>query len=123
MPFIHDDVLDAACSHFSTNVDNLYITNALAGNYTEASGTFKLATKVTPTFTGPANGDISGRKITVNAITDGTVNTTGTASHWALCDASDTKLLAAGALNAPQGVTATNTFTLTAFDIEFPDPA
>ena len=123
MPFIHDDILDAACSHISTNVDTLYITNAEATNYTEASGTFKLATKSAPSFTGPANGDVSGRKITVDAITDGTVNTTGTASHWALCDAGNTKLLAAGPLNSPQGVTATNTFTLTAFDVEFPDPA
>ena len=123
MPFIHDDVLDTPCSHISSNVDYLYITSEEAVDYTGASGTYKLATKLNPSFTGPADGDISGRKITIDAITDGTVNTTGTASHWALCDASDTKLLAAGALNAPQGVTATNTFTLTAFDIEFPDPA
>ena len=123
MPFIHDDILDAACSKISTDASHLYITNAEATTYAQASGTYKLGTKVTPTFTGPANGDISGRKITCDAISDGVVDTTGTASHWALCDSSTTKLLAAGPLNSPQGVTATNTFTLTAFDVEFPDPA
>jgi len=123
MAFIHDDVLDAACSHISTLTENLYITSQEAATYAEAQTTYKLGTKATPDFTGPANGDASGRKITVDAITDGTVDSTGTASHWALTDNSDSKLLAAGPLDSPLGVTATNTFTLTAFDIEFPDPA
>jgi len=123
MANIHADVLDAACSHISTNTENLYITNALATTYLQAQTTYKVGTKASPAFTGPAAGDASGRKITVDAITDGTVDATDTASHWALTDNSESKLLAAGPLDSPLGVTATNTFTLTAFDIEFPDPA
>lgn len=123
MPFIHDDVLDGALAILSSLVENLYITSEEAVDYTGASATYKLGTKATPGFTGPAAGDASGRKTTINAITDGVVDATGTASHWALCDNSATKLLAAGPLAATQAVTATNTFTLTAFDIEFPDPA
>jgi hypothetical protein len=123
MPYIHDDILDAACSKISADTENLYITSQEAITYLEAQTTYKLGTKATPGFTGPANGDVSGRKITINAITDGVVDATGTASHWALCDNSLSKLLCTGALTTPQGVTATNTFTLTAFDVEFPDPA
>jgi hypothetical protein len=123
MPFIHDDILDAACSKISTDVENLYITSQEAATYAEAQTTYKLGTKAGPSFTGPANGDASGRKITVNAITDGVVDATGTATHWALTDNSVSKLIAAGPLDTGQSVTATNTFTLTAFDIEFPDPA
>jgi len=123
MPYIHDDILDAACSKISSDVENLYITSQEAATYAEAQTTYKLGTKATPSFTGPADGDVSGRKITVDAITDGVVDSTGTATHWALCDNSTTKLIAAGPLDSGQGVTATNTFTLTAFDIEFPDPA
>ena len=123
MPFIHDDVLDGALNVLDAAIENLYITSQEATDYTGAQTTYKLGTKATPATTGPAAGDVSGRKLTVDAITDGTVDATGTASHWALCDNSATLLLAAGPLDAPLGVTITNTFTLTAFDIEFPDPA
>jgi hypothetical protein len=123
MPFLHDDILDAALAVISGDTENLYITSQEAATYAEAQTTYKLGTKATPGFTGPANGDASGRKTTVNAITDGVVDGTGTASQWALCDNSASKLLCAGPLDSPQGVTATNTFTLEAFDVEFPDPA
>ena len=123
MAFIHDDVLDGALAIISSLTENLYITSQEAVDYTGAQTTYKLGTKASPGFTGPAAGDATGRKTTIDAITDGTVDATGTASHWALCDNSATKLLAAGSLASPLGVTATNTFTLTAFDIEFPDPA
>ena len=123
MPFLHDDILDAALAVISSLAENLYITSQEAVDYTGAQTTYKLGTKASPGFTGPANGDASGRKVTIDAITDGVVDATGTATHWALCDNSDTKLLAAGPLDSGQGVTETNTFTLAAFDIEFPDPA
>jgi len=123
MAYLHDDILDAACTKISTDTENLYITSQEATDFTDASSTHKLGTKASPSFTGPADGDATGRKITVDAITDGTVDTGGSASHWALTDNSTSKLLATGALDSPQTVTATNTFTLTAFDIEFPDPA
>ena len=64
-----------------------------------------------------------GRKVTVAQITDGTVTGTGTATHYALVDVSNTRLLATGALTASQSVTSGNTFTLAAFDIGIPDPA
>jgi len=123
MAYLHDDILDAAASFISTNTENLYITSAEPTTYAEAQDTYKLGTKATPGFTGPADGDVSGRKITVDAITDGVVDGTDTATHWALTDNSVTKLLAVGALDSPQGVTSGNTFTLEAFDIEFPDAA
>jgi hypothetical protein len=66
---------------------------------------------------------VSGRKITVDAITDGSVSGTDTATHWALTDDSESKLLVTGALASSQAVTDGNTFTLTAIDVEFPDPA
>ena len=123
MAFIDDTILDAALDELDGAIENLYITSQEAATYAEAQTTYKLGTKATPTTTGPANGDATGRKLTIDAITDGTVDATGTATHWALCDNSATLLLATGALAAPLAITATNTFTLTAFDVEFPDPA
>jgi len=123
MAFIDDSILDAALDALDGAIENLYITSQEATTYAGAQTTYKLGTKATPTTTGPANGDATGRKLTIDAITDGTVDATGTATHWALCDNSATLLLATGALAAPLAITATNTFTLTAFDVEFPDPA
>ena len=125
MASLSDTVLDAALNSIGSNCENLYITSDTAEptTFTHASSTYKLGTKATPGFTGPAEGDASGRKITVDAITDGTVDTGGNAKYWALCDNSLSELQAVGLLASEQVVTAANTFTLTAFDLEIPDPA
>jgi len=120
MSFIHDDALDAALGVID-DATALHICSAEPSTYAEATSTYDLGDKSSPSFTGPVNGDTSGRKITVDAITDGSVTATDTATHWALVDG--TRLLAAGSLSSSQAVTSGNTFTLTAFDIEFPDPA
>jgi hypothetical protein len=58
----------------------------------------------------------------VSAVSAGTVTGTGTATHWALVDTGNSRLLAAGSLSASQGVTSGNTFDLTSFDIGIPKP-
>lgn len=124
MGFLHDDVLDAALDEIQTNVTTLTICNALPTTFAQAnddpgSAGYKLGTKSSPTVGSPQDGDTSGRKITISAISDGSVGYTGTASHWALI--SGTVLYAAYDLASTQGVSSGNTFTLTAFDIEIPD--
>lgn len=123
MGYIDDGLQDDGLADLDTLTENLYITSQEAATYAEAQTTYKLGTKATPTVSAPADGDVSGRKVTISAITDGVVDSTGTATHWALTDNSASRLLAAGSLASGQSVTAANTFTLTAFDIEFPDPA
>jgi hypothetical protein len=123
MASIHDDVLDEALSYISTNAETLYICNADPGVTWANIASYGLGSKSSPAFGSLANGDVSGRKLPVSAITDGSVTSTDTASHWAITDDSATKILASGALSSSQAVTSGNTFTLTAFDIEIPDPA
>jgi hypothetical protein len=118
---LHDDVLDAALNIVKNNTENLYICSSMPTTFTEASSTYKLGTKATPGFTGPAD-DTSGRKLTITAITDGSVSATGTAGFFALTDDSASKLLVAQALNATQSVTSGNTFTLTSQKVAIPDP-
>ena len=120
--YLHDDIMDAGLAVITDNTENLYITSSVATDFTEASSTYKLGVKATPTFTGPANGT-SGRKVTIDAITDGTVSGTGTAAFWALTDDSESKLLAAGPLAVGVAVVAGGTFTLTATAIQIPDVA
>lgn len=122
MAYIHDDLLDAALAVL-TNVENLYVCSAEPTTFAEASSTYKLGTKATPSIGAVANGDVSGRKRTVSAITDGVVDSAGEANYVALTDNSESKLLVVQALSSALNLATGSPFTLTAFDIEFPDPA
>jgi len=82
-------------------------TSALLGSYNFTAGS---------AFTGPSAGTSpTGRKLVSNAVTAGTITTTGTASWWAAVGTAS--LYAHGLLSAAQAVTAGNTFTLGAFEI------
>lgn len=122
MAWLANEVLDAALSYIDNNTENLYICSQEPTTFAGASSTYKLGTKATPAIVAPAD-DTSGRKIVVSAISDGTVNTTGTATHFALTDDSASLLLATGSLSASQVVTGGNTFELTAITVGIPDPA
>jgi hypothetical protein len=121
--YLHDDVFDSGLSVLDTLVENLYICSTLPTTFAEASSTYKLGTKATPTVSAPADRSGGGREVTISAITDGTVSATGTAGYYALTDDSESKLLAQGDLASTQSVTSGNTFTLTEFTIGIPDPA
>ena len=119
--YLIDASKDAALNYLDTNVTQLFITSALCANYTEAGTTYKLGVKASPTISTATDDGTTGRKVTISAITDGTVSDTDTATHVALCSA-DT-LLAAYPLNAGVAVTSGHVFTLTEHDINLPDPA
>ena len=121
--FINDTVLDQALAYIDNNCENLYICSAQPTTFAEASSTYKLGVKATPSIGSPTNGDSTGRKVVVSAITDGTVTGTDTATWVALTDDSASLLLCAQALSSSQAVTSGNTFTLTEFDITIPDPS
>lgn len=123
MPFINDTVFDNGLTVIDTATENLYICSQEPTTFSEASATYKLGTKATPDISAPQNGATDGRRVVVSAISDGTINTTGTATHWALTDDSASVLLATGALSASQAVTSGNTFTLGAFSITIRDAA
>lgn len=117
----HNDVFDNGLNAVKNNTENLYLCSAQPTTFAEASSTYALGVKASPAFTGPED-DTSGRKVTVDAITDGTVTGTDTATWFALTDDSAEKLLVAQELGASQAVTEDNVFTLTAIIIAIPDP-
>ena len=122
MPFLHDTALDLLLSDVINNGESLHICSALPANYTEASSTYSLGEKTSPTINAASDRGGGGRESVVDAITDGAVDVTGTADFWAIVkDSATARLLAAGDLSAPQGVTNGNTFTLTQFAIGVPD--
>ncbi len=94
---VHDDVLDAALNILKNNGLRLVVLTAEptgASAYTNAqthksASGFRLAEAIISSadFTGPANGDTSGRKIQMNAQTSLSVNGTATsdiATHVAI---------------------------------------
>lgn len=123
MAFIPDAALDAALAVVA-DADALYLCTQEPTTYAQASSTYAVGTKASPSIGAAADRSPSGRKITVAAITTGgSVTASGTATHWALTKASGSLLRATGALSASQALVSGNTFTLTAFDIGIPDAA
>ena len=91
--------------------------------YAQATSTYSLGNETSISISAPADASPNGRKVTLAAITGASVTGTGTATHYAIVDTSNSRLLATGSLSASQAVTSGNTFSLTASDIRIPDPA
>ena len=124
MTFLTDNALDSGLSYLTTNGSRMDICSQEPANYTEATSTYTLGNKTSVTTGSPTNGDTSGRKVTIAAVTGGSVTGTGTASHWAYTKTTaTTELLAANSLASSQAVTSGNTWSMAAVDIESPDPA
>lgn len=124
MPLIADYVLDAALSKLDTEANAIYICNLEPTTYASATSTNALGNATGGAYPGigaPADASPNGRQVTVSAVTTGTVTATGTASHYAIVDTVNSRLLAAGALSASQSVTNGNSFTLSSFTIRIPD--
>jgi hypothetical protein len=119
---VHDDVLDGAFDVLDQA--NLMIAcSAQPTSRTEAVTTYALADvamTVNTDYT-KANGDISGRKVTVAAKSTVLIDTSGTATHVALVDG--TRLLYVTTCTS-QALTAngSNTVNFPAWDIEIADP-
>jgi len=123
MATLADRVYDSGLGILNSEANRLDICSQEPTTYTEATSTYTLGNKVSPTVSSPADRPGGGREVTVSAISDGSVTATGTATHFALVDTNNSRLLATGALDSSESVTNGNTFTLTEFTIGIPDPA
>lgn len=119
MSFVNNVVLDPSLQLIVDNATHFHICSSEPSNFAGVAAV-TLGTKASPTIGSPADATPTGRKVTVAAITDGTISSTGTASHFAITDNTNSRLLVAGALGASQAVTSGNPFTTTAFDIVDP---
>lgn len=119
---VHSDVFDQALNYIKNNATRLVVCSAEPTTYTEANATYALAdvTISGASFTGPAAGDVSGgRKITVGAQTGVLIDTSGTATHVALLDVSNSKLLHVATCTSQALVAnGSNTVNVPAYDIE-----
>lgn len=120
MPFIADAAFDAGLNIIRDNATHLTICSSEPNNYASVA-TVKLGEKQNVAIGEAQNNSPTGRKIVVGEITDGNVTASGTATHWALHNNTDT-LYASGTLTS-KNVVAGNLFTLDTIDISFSDAA
>ena len=123
MATLNDRVFDNGLTVLDTEANRIDITSQEATSYADATSTSTLGNSTSLSIGAPADRAGGGREVTVAAITDGSVTGTGTATHYAIVDTVNSRLLATGSLTASQAVTNGNTFTLTSVDIGIPDPA
>lgn len=126
MAWINSRVQDLGIDILNTEADAIHILSAEADTYTEATSTFTLGFKDFgaggSAVGNPGAGTPNGRAVATVAVTDGAVTGTGTASHWAIVDNPNSRVLASGPLASSQSVTSGNVFTLPSFTIRSADP-
>jgi hypothetical protein len=123
MASLADRVFDNGLTVLDTEANRIDITSQESTTYTEATSTHTLGNSTSLSIAAPSDRAGGGREVIAAAISDGSVSGTGTATHYAIVDTSNSRLLATGALSASQSVTSGNTFSLASFTIGIPDPA
>jgi hypothetical protein len=123
MATLDNRVFDNGLTVLDTEANVIHITSQEATTFTEATSTYTLGNSTSLSIGAPQDRSGGGREVVVAAITDGDVTGTGTATHYAIVDTGNSRLLATGSLTASQSVTDGNTFTLSSVAIGIPDPA
>jgi hypothetical protein len=123
MATLNDRVFDNGLTVLDTEANKIVITSQEATTYAEANATYALGDSTSLSIGAPQDRAAGGREVVVAAISDGTVTATGTATHYAIIDTVNSRLLATGSLSASQAVTSGNTFTLSSTTVGIPDPA
>ena len=132
---VHDNVLDAALNYLE-NANRLIVLSAEPASYANAttnydSSGYKLAeaTISASDFTGPANGDTSGRKMTIGAQNSMSINgvaLTANATHVALVKVSSvasSQLVLYVTTCTSQTLTGGNKVNTPAWTVEIRDPS
>ena len=117
--WVADSVLDAALDAIAA-ATIMTACSAQPTTRTEAVTTYALADVTMDSGDySKANGDSSGRKLTVAQQAGVTVDSSGTATHVALCDGSNLLYVTTC---ISQALTAANTVTFNSWKIEIADP-
>jgi len=123
MATLDNRVFDNGLTVLDTEANAIHVTSQEATSYTDATSTSTLGNSTSLSSSAPADRSGGGREVTVSAITDGSITAGGQASHYAIVDTTNSRLLVTGSLSAAQSVTSGNTFSLASFTIGIPDPS
>jgi hypothetical protein len=118
----NDRVFDNGLSVLDTEVNKIVLCSAIPTTFTQANVTYMLAYKTSYDVGAPADRGAGGREVTCPAVSGGAIDANGTATHYALIDTVNQRLLAAQALSAPVVLATGNTWSCAAFKQGIPDP-
>lgn len=122
MATLNDRVFDNGLTVLSTEANKLIITSQEATTFTEANVTYALGNSTSLSVSEPQDRTGGGREVLVSSILDGSVTNTGVATHYAILDTVNSRLLATSTLTNSQSVISGNKFTLSSVSIGTPDP-
>ena len=123
MASLNNRVFDNGLTVLDTEANKILITSQEATTYTEGNSTYALGNSTSLSIGAPQDRTGGGREVVVAAVSDGSVTGSGTATHYAIVDTVNSRLLVTGSLTTSQAVTTGNTFSLGSFTIGIPDPA
>ncbi len=121
---VHNDVLDAALNVIKNTCNKMVACSQQPTTYTQANTTYALADVVMSStdFT-VADGDVSGRKLTVAAKNSVPVDVQGDPAVIALLDTVNSKLLYTTDEGSVQTIYVGNSINFPTWKIELADPA
>lgn len=120
-------LLDNMLDQLINNADTMTLNDSEPSDYSDATtesgnGGSKLGSvSVSTSDFSKADGDTSGRKVTIGGVTGGSITVSGTASHIALVDDDNSDLLHVTTIS-DQSVSSGNDFDVDAYDEEIEDP-
>jgi len=122
--FVPDATIDAMLDVIADGVSEINICSTQPTTFAEANATYELGSVTVTAGTAGAdwsiaNGDTSGRKLTLAQQTGVSITTSGSAQHIAGTNGTDTLYFVTTCTT--QSVTSGNTATINAFDIEILD--
>jgi hypothetical protein len=117
--FLNPRILDDGLGRLTAEGTRLDICTSRPTSY-GAMIALSLGNKTGLTLPAPSDRSPTGRRVVVPAITDGTVTGTGTATHYAISDPVNGRLLAAHLLDVAKPVATGGVFTLASFSVGIP---
>lgn len=116
--------LDAPFDYLIANADRQILCSAEPTSYAQATTTFALADVALAggDFT-KADGDVSGRKVTIAAKNGVAVDANGTGNHVAIVDDTASALILVTTVPTPQAVSVGGTVDFASYKDEIADPA
>lgn len=124
--YLNPRVFDNGLQILTDEVDKLVICSQAPATFAEANATYALGNKEDPVISAPTDRVGGGRKVVMSAIeagAPGDVTASGTATHYALVDTVNSRLLAVAAIGASQVVADGSTFTSGTMEVGLIPPA
>jgi hypothetical protein len=119
LAYIGNRILDEGLNKFNAEATHIHVCSAEPASFAEVSS-LSLGNKASPEISVSEDRENGGRQVRISAITDGSITSTGTISHFAIIDNNNSRLLATGSLDSAKSVVIGDTWTWEELTIGIP---